>query len=73
MERKLIAVAVSTALGLPLAANAVELAVSGQVNRAVVIIDQDGNDNDGNVQHLDGPGSGSRLPSSRAAGSSTTD
>ena len=61
MERKLIAVAVSTALGLPLAANAVELAVSGQVNRSIVIIDQDGNDMDGDVQHVDGPATGSRL------------
>lgn len=61
MERKLIAVAVSTALGLPLAANAVELAVSGQVNRSVVIIDQDGNELDGEVQHNDGSATGSRL------------
>ena len=61
MERKLIAVAVSTALGLPLAASAVELAVSGQVNRSVVVLDQSGNAMDGNVQHIDGPATGSRL------------
>ena len=61
MERKLIAVAVSTALGLPLAANAVEVAVSGQVNRSVVVLDQSGNAMDGNVQHIDGPATGSRL------------
>lgn len=61
MERKLIAVAVSTALGLPLAADAVEVAVSGQVNRALVVVDQDGNANDGIVQHTDSSASGSRL------------
>lgn len=61
MERKLIAVAVSTALGLPMAASAVELAVSGQVNRSIVVLDQDGNDNDGDMQHIDGPATGSRL------------
>lgn len=61
MERKLIAVAVSTALGLPLAASAVELAVSGQVNRSVLVHDQDGNDMDGDIQHVDGPATGSRL------------
>ena len=36
MERKLIAIAVSTALGLPMAAGAVEGSVSGHVNAAIV-------------------------------------
>ena len=36
MERKLIAIAVSTALGLPMAAVAVEGSVSGHVNAAIV-------------------------------------
>ena len=61
MERKLIAVAVSTALGMPLAADAVDFAVSGQVNRSVVLLDQDGNAMDGDIQHIDGPATGSRL------------
>ena len=39
MERKLIAIAVSTALGLPMAAVAVEGSVSGHVNAAIVKVD----------------------------------
>ena len=39
MERKLIAIAVSTALGLPMAAHAVEGSVSGHVNAALVQVD----------------------------------
>ena len=41
MERKLIAAAVSSALALPMAAQAVEFAVSGHVNRAVILVDTD--------------------------------
>ena len=39
MDRKLIAVAVSTALGLPMAADAVEGSASGHVNAAIVKVD----------------------------------
>ena len=61
MDRKLIAVAVSSALALPMAAYAVEGSVSGQVNRAIVIESQDGNPEDGNVQHKDGNSSNTRF------------
>ena len=61
MERKLIAVAVSTALGFPLGANAVDLAVSGHINRAVVVIDQDMLATDGELQHVDANASESRY------------
>ena len=61
MERKLIAVAVSSALGLPMAAHAADLAVSGHVNRAVIIEDQNGNANDGDLQHVDADSSQSRF------------
>ena len=61
MERKLIAVAVSSALGLPMAADAVEGSVSGHVNRAVVVVNQDGSENDGELQHVDNNSSGSRF------------
>ena len=40
MERKLITVAVATALGLPMAAVAVEGSVSGHVNMAIVKVDE---------------------------------
>ena len=42
MERKLIAVAVSSALALPMAAQAVEFAVSGHIARALVSVDGGG-------------------------------
>ena len=61
MERKLIAVAVSSALGLPLAANAVEGSVSGHVNRAVIVETQDGNPNDGDLQFMNANGSETRF------------
>ena len=61
MERKLIAIAVSTALGLPMAAGAVEGSASGHINRAVVVIDQDGHASDGNIQHVDNNSSQSRF------------
>ena len=62
MERKLIAVAVSTALGLPMAAGAVEGSVSGHINRAVVVVDQSGHANDGNIQHADNDSSQIPVP-----------
>ena len=58
MERKLIAAAVSSALALPLAAQAVEFSVSGHINRAVISVD--GGDNDGSLQHKDANSSGTR-------------
>ena len=61
MDRKLIAVAVSSALALPMAAYAVEGSVSGHVNRAIVIESQDGNLEDGNVQHKDANSSETRF------------
>lgn len=51
MERKLIAIAVSSALALPMAAQAVQFSVSGLVNRAIISVD--GGDNDGDLQHVD--------------------
>ena len=50
MERKLITVAVATALGLPTAAVAVEGSVSGHVNMAIVKVD----DNDAMIQNGNG-------------------
>ena len=50
MERKLITVAVATALGLPMAAVAVEGSVSGRVNTAIVKID----DADAKIQNGNG-------------------
>lgn len=59
MERKLIAAAVSSALALPLAAQAVEFSVSGQINRAVISVD--GGANDGDLMHVDADSSNSRF------------
>ena len=59
MERKLIAIAVSSALALPMAAQAVQFSVSGHVNRAIISVD--GGDNDGDLQHVDADSSGSRF------------
>lgn len=50
MERKLITVAVATALGLPMAAVAVEGSVSGHVNMAIVKVD----DADAMIQNANG-------------------
>lgn len=61
MERKLIAAAVSSALALPMAAQAIEFSVSGHVNRALVLEDQDGNENDGELRHVDSNASQSRF------------
>ena len=58
MNRKLLVAAVSGALALPMAAQAVEFSASGHVNRAIVIMD-DGTDN--NVQNQEGTASGSRF------------
>jgi hypothetical protein len=59
MERTLIAVAVSTALGLPMAVSAVELAVSGHVNRAIRSVD--GGGSDGDLEFVDGNSSETRV------------
>ena len=59
MERKLIAAAVSSALALPLAAQAVEFSVSGHVNRALISVD--GGANDGDLQHVDANSSQTRF------------
>jgi predicted porin len=59
MERKLIAAAVSSALALPLAAQAVEFSVSGHVNRAIISVD--GGANDGDLQHVDSNASQTRF------------
>ena len=66
MERKLIAVAVSSALALPLAAQAVEFSVSGQINRAMTTVDGGGpknmkDKNDGDLQHVDANASQTRF------------
>ena len=61
MDRKLIAVAVSSALGLPMAAHAVDVSVSGHVNRAVIIVNQDGSETDGDAQHVDANSSQTRF------------
>ena len=61
MERKLIAAAVSSALALPMAAQAIDFNVSGHVNRALVLEDQDGNPKDGELQNKDSNASASRF------------
>ena len=66
MERKLIAVAVSSALALPMAAQAVEFAVSGHINRAIISVDGGGasakpDAHDGDVQHVDANSSQTRF------------
>ena len=64
-ERKVIAAAVASALALPMGAQAVEFAVSGHVNRAVIVVDQDGYtedaDLDGDLQHVDSNASETRF------------
>ena len=59
MERKLIAAAVSSALALPMAAQAVEFSVSGHINRAVISVD--GRANDSALQHVDANASETRF------------
>ena len=59
MERKIIAAAVSSALALPMAAQAVEFSVSGHVNRAIISVD--GGADDGDLKHVDANSSGTRF------------
>ena len=59
MERKLIAAAVSSALVLPMAAQAVEFSVSGHINRAIISVD--GGPNDGGLTHVDSNASQTRF------------
>ena len=66
MERKLIAAAVSSALALPMAAQAVEFSVSGHINRAILSVDGGGPEgmpdaNDGDVTHVDANSSETRF------------
>ena len=61
MERKLIAAAVSSALALPMAAQAVEFSTSGHINRAVISVDGTGADSDGDLQHVDANSSQTRF------------
>ena len=66
MERKLIAVAVSSALAVPMAAQAVEFSVSGHINRAIISVDGGGasakpDAHDGDVQHVDSNASQTRF------------
>ncbi len=57
MNKKLLAVAVSSALAAPMAAHAVKYKLSGQINRAAVY-QNDGNRSD--VQFIDNVSSGTR-------------
>ncbi|MDX1489510.1 MAG: porin, partial [Acidiferrobacterales bacterium] len=57
MNKKLLAVAVSSALAVPMAAQAVKYKLSGQINRAVVFIDDDVASD---VHHNDNISSGTR-------------
>ena len=59
MERKLIAAAVSSALVLPMAALAADVSPYGQINRAILSVD-DGGADDGDITHADSGASGSR-------------
>ena len=66
MERKLIAAAVSSALVLPMAAQAVEFAASGHINRAIISVDGGGAEgkpdaHDGDVSHVDANSSETRF------------
>ncbi len=58
MNKKLLAIAVSGALAMPMAAHAVEYKASGQVNRAIMYGD-DGQGSD--VLHVDGDSTGTRF------------
>lgn len=58
MNRKLLAVVVSGALVVPMAAQAVDFSVSGHIARAITVTDNDG-DND--VSNVDSGASGSRF------------
>lgn len=67
MNRKLLAVVVSGALAVPMAAQAVDFSVSGHIARAIVVTNDDG---DTEVSHEDAGASGSRF---RMTGSSDLD
>ncbi|MDX1527202.1 MAG: porin [Gammaproteobacteria bacterium] len=58
MDKKLVAVAVASALAMPMAAQAVKYSASGQVNRAIMFAD-DGQNSD--TMHVDGDASGTRF------------
>ena len=58
MNKTLLSVAIAGAMALPTAAQAVKYKLSGQVNRAVVFMD-DGVDSD--VRHMDNTASGTRF------------
>jgi predicted porin len=58
MNKKVVAAAVASALAMPMAAHAVKYSASGQINRAVMVVD-DGVDTD--TLHVDGDASGSRF------------
>ncbi len=58
MDKKLVAVAVASALAMPMAAQAVKYSASGQVNRAIMFAD-DGVQTD--TMHVDGDASGTRF------------
>ena len=68
MERKLITVAVATALGLPMAAVAVEGSVSGHVNMAIVKVD----DADAMIQDANGSETRFRFKGSEELGNGLT-
>ena len=57
MNRKLLAVAVAGAVA-PMTAQALDVSVSGQVNRAIRFAD---NGNSSDVQHVDGSAAGTRF------------
>ena len=61
MERKLITAAVSSALALPMAAQAVEFSVSGHVNRAVIAVDGHDDYDDNDLYHVDSNASETRF------------
>lgn len=58
MNKKILAVAISSALAVPMAAHAIKASVSGHVNRAVVFNDDGAGSS---VNHVDAASSGSRL------------
>jgi hypothetical protein len=58
MNKKILAVAISSALAVPMAAHAIKASVSGHVNRAINFIDDGAGSS---VHHVDGMASHSRL------------
>ena len=61
MERKLIAAAVSSALAVPMAAQAVEFETSGHINRAVILVDGHADYEDNKLNHVDSNASETRF------------